>query len=178
MKRQMLTLGCVLLLGACGGQDTRTPVALDNLVVPASAPWLQVEQKPLDVVVRGLDTPLVLAPTPSLAAVLQAQLRQALQASYITNLVVACAGVEAQMRVDSDATPASVALELGLRCTVNAQGFVSVHDYRVQPSLPVPADADYRKALTALLDTASKDVGARLKADVLASKGNLQRTPH
>ena len=177
MKKQIGVIGCALLLGACGGQDTRTPVALDSLVVPTTAPWLQVEQKPMDLVVRGLDPSLTLTPAPSVPAVLQAQLRQALQTSYITNLVVTCTDVEARMQLDTDATPNSVTLALSLHCTTNAQGLVSSRDYRAQPAIPAPADGDYRKALVALLATGSADIAGQLNADVLASEGKLRKSP-
>jgi hypothetical protein len=174
MKRMLVAGGIAMLLAACGGQDTRTPVVLGQLVVPASAPWLTVEQSSFDLPVRGLDQSLVLNPSPSVTAVLQSQLRHALQSDYFTDLVVGCDGVKADMRVDQDATPNSVGLELSTHCTINARGFVYKHDYRVQPSMPVPADGDYRGALTSLLGTGSKDLADQLTTDVAASKAKLR----
>src|SRR3569623_2603496 len=103
MKKFGWVIGSALLVAACGGsQDTRVPVALGSLVTPASAPWLQVEQEPQDVEVRGLEDSLTLNPTPPVSEVLQARLRQVLQPAYFTVLVVHCEQVFAEMRVDSE----------------------------------------------------------------------------
>ena len=172
MKKFAWVAGAALLLAACGGsQDTRVPVALGSLVTPASAPWLQVEQDTQDVEVRGLDDALTLKPTPPVSEVLQARLRQALEGSYFTDLVVQCEQVFAEMRVDTEATPASVTLELGTHCAIHARGLGSDKTYHVSPSMPAPARADYAKALSTLLATGADDIARQLRADVDA-------TPH
>ena len=172
MKKFVWVVGGALLLAACGGsQDTRVPVALGSLVTPTSAPWLQVEQDSQDVEVRGLEDALTLKPTPPVSEVLQARLRQALASAYFTDLVVQCEQVFAEMRVDTEATPANVTLELGTHCAINARGLGSDKTYHVSPSMPAPARADYAKALAALLATGADDIAAQLRADV-------QGTPH
>ncbi|HET6806232.1 MAG TPA: hypothetical protein VFH59_12405 [Frateuria sp.] len=170
MKKFAWVVGGALLLAACGGsQDTRVPVSLGSLVTPASAPWLQVEQQSQDVQVRGLDDALTLKPTPPVSEVLQARLRHALQPVYFTDLVVHCEQVFAEMRVDTDATPASVTLELGAHCTINARGLGPDKTYHASPSMPAPARGDYAKALAALLAAGSDDIARQLRADVQAT---------
>ena len=172
MKKFVWVAGSALLLAACGGsQDTRVPVALGSLVTPASAPWLQVEQEPQDVEVRGLDDALTLKPTPPVSEVLQARLRRALEPAYFTDLVVHCEQVFAEMRVDTEATPANVTLELGTHCAINARGLGSDKTYHVSPSMPSPAGGDYARALASLLATGADDIAGQLRADVEA-------TPH
>jgi hypothetical protein len=167
MNRFGWVVGGAMLLAACGGsQETRMPVALGSLVAPASAPWLQVEPQAQDVQVRGLDQTLTLVPTPSVADVLQARLRHALQSAYFTDLVVHCEQVFAEMRADTDAAQPNVTLELGARCSVNARGRVSSERYHVQPSMPLPAQPDYAKALSALLATGADSIAAQLRTDV------------
>lgn len=174
IKRMMVVGSVALLLAACGGKDTRTPVVLGQLVVPTSAPWLTVEQSSFDVPVHGLDESVVLNPSPAVSAVVQSQLRQGVQPAYFTDLVVGCEGVKAEMRVDQDATPNSVGLQLSTKCTINARGFVYRHDYQVDPSMPVPANGDYRAAFTSLLGTGAKDIASQLAADVTNSKAKLK----
>lgn len=167
MSKLGWVMGGALLLAACGGsQETRTSVALGSLVVPASAPWLQVESQPQDVQVRGLDQALTLAPTPSVAEVLQARLRHALQSAYFTDLVVHCEQVFAEMRADTEAEQPTLTLELGARCTINARGRISSERYHVQPSMRAPAQPDYAKALSSLLASGADMIGAQLRADV------------
>ncbi|MCX7514407.1 hypothetical protein [Frateuria sp. STR12] len=169
MKKFAWVIGGALLLAACGGtQDTRVPVALGSLVKPVSAPWLQVDQQAQDVEVRGLDESLTLKPEPPVSEVLQARLRQALEPVYVTDLVVHCEQVFAEMRVDTEATPANVTLELGTHCTINARGPGSSTTYHASPSMPVPADGDYAKALAGLLATGTDDIGRQLRTDAEA----------
>ena len=171
MKKFAWVVGSTLLLAACGGsQETRVPVALGSLVAPSSAPWLQVDpQDEPEVPVRGLDDTVTLAPTPSVSDVLQARLRHALEPVYFTDLVVHCEQVFAEMRVDSDATPASITLELGTHCTIVARGRSSNATYHASPSMPAPAHADYAKALASLLATGADDIAGKLRADVKAT---------
>src|SRR5690242_9154188 len=129
MKKLAWVAGGALFLAACGSQDTRVPVALESLVTPTSAPWLQVDQQEQDVGVRGLDESVTLTPTPPVSEVLQARLRQALLPVYFTDLVVHCEQASAEMRVDTEASPPTVTLELGTRCMVNARGRVASHVY-------------------------------------------------
>jgi hypothetical protein len=172
MKKFAWVVGGAMLLAACGGsKDTRVPVALGSLVVPASAPWLQVDQQAQDVEVRGLDHSLALTPSPPVSEVLQARLRHALEPAYFTDLVVQCEQVFAEMRVDTDATPSSATLELGTHCTIHARGLGSDKTYRASPSMPAPANGDYAKALASLLATGSDDIARQLRAQVEA-------TPH
>ncbi|NUO73559.1 MAG: hypothetical protein HOQ10_12700 [Frateuria sp.] len=169
MKKFAWVAASALLLAACGGsQEVRVPVALQSLMMPSSAPWLQVDQQAGDVQVRGLEQSVTLTPAPPVSEVLQARLRHAVQPAYFTDLVVHCEQVSTEMRVDADATPPSVTLELGTRCTINARGFVSSHAYHVQPSLPAPANGDYAKAFAALLVTGADDIAGQLRADVQA----------
>lgn len=171
MNKLGWVIGGALLLAGCGSQDTRVPVALGSLVVPASAPWLQVEQQPQDVQVRGLDDTLTLTPTPPVSAVVQARLRHALQPLYYTDLVVDCTQPSAEMLANTDDTPHTVTLMLATHCTINARGLVSAHDYRAQPALPVPADGNYAKVLTALLATGADDIATHLRADIPGGTG-------
>jgi hypothetical protein len=174
MKKFAWVVGGAMLLAACGGaQDVRAPVALDSLVTPISAPWLQVDQQAQDVEVRGLDHSVTLTPQPSVSAVLQSRLRQSLQPNYFTDLIVGCEQVFAEMRVDADATPNNITLELGTHCTINARGRISSRTYHVQPSMPVPAHRDYAKALSTLLATGTEDIAGQLRADINA--GRLSR---
>lgn len=173
MKKFAWVVGSALLLAACGGsQETRVPVALGSLVTPSSAPWLQVDpQDEPDVPVRGLDDAVTLTPTPSVSDVLQARLRHALEPSYFTDLVVHCEQVSSEMRMDTEATPASITLELGAHCTINARGLGSNATYHASPSMPAPAHPDYAKALASLLATGADDIARQLRTDVDA-------TPH
>lgn len=166
MNKFVWVAGATVLLAACGAQDTRVPVALGSLVTPASAPWLQVEQQAQDVQVRGLDEALTLTPTPPVSEVLQARLRHAVRSAYSTDLVIHCERPSAELRVDTDATPSTVTLELGTRCLINARGRVSSRAYHAQPAQPVPADGDYAKVLAALLATGSDDIAREMRADV------------
>ncbi|UGB39218.1 hypothetical protein [Frateuria soli] len=170
MKKFAWVAGSAMLLAACGGsQDTRVPVELGSLVTPASAPWLQVEQDTQDVEVRGLEDSLTLKPTPPVSEVLQARLRQALAPEYFTDLVIHCEQVFAEMRVDPEATPASVTLELGTHCGIDARGVGPDKTYHASPSMPAPAGGDYAKALTRLLAAGSDDIARQLRADVKAT---------
>ena len=101
-----------------------------------------------------------------MSEVVQARLRQALQPMYYTDLVVDCTQPSAEMLADTDNTPHTVTLMLATRCTINARGLVSAHDYRAQPALPVPADGNYARVLTALLATGDDDIAAHLRADI------------
>lgn len=169
MKKFAWVVGAALLLAACGGsQETRVPVDLGSLVTPASAPWLQVDEQSRDVAVRGLDESVTLTPAPPVSEVLQARLRHALEPVYFTDLVVHCEQVSAEMRVDSEAAPASITLELGTHCTINARGLRSDATYRASPSMP--ARGDYAKALASLLATGADDIAAQLRADVVATQ--------
>ncbi|MGN2253769.1 hypothetical protein ACFWZ4_10365 [Frateuria sp. GZRe12] len=167
MKKFAWVVGGALLLAACGGsQDTRVPVALGSLVTPASAPWLQVEQDQQDVEVRGLEDSLTLKPAPPVSEVLQSRLRHALEPAYFTDLVVHCEQVFAEMRVDTEATPANVTLELGTHCAINARGLGSDKTYHVSPSMPAPTRGDYAMALATLLATGADDIARQLRTDV------------
>jgi hypothetical protein len=171
MKKFAWVIGGTLLLAACGGsQETRVPVALGSLVAPSSAPWLQVEPQEQDVPVRGLDESVTLTPDPPVSEVLQARLRTVLESAYFTDLVVHCEQVSAEMRVDSEATPASITLELGTHCTINARGLGSNATYHASPSMPAPAHADYAKAFASLLATGADDIAGKLRADVQAAR--------
>ncbi|WP_049621531.1 hypothetical protein [Frateuria defendens] len=176
LRRSLTTAALALSLCACGGgQDTHRPVPLGSLVVPNSAPWLNVEPVSFDLPVRGVDDTVVLSPSPSVAEALQAQLRRALQPSYFTDLVVGCGRPKAELRVEQqDDAPSRARLDLTVHCTINARGFTTNADYRAQPVLPVPADKDYGKLFVTLLDRASKDIAARLDADVRSSGARLR----
>lgn len=170
MNKRVWVAAATLWLSACGGsQDTRVPVALGSLVVPASAPWLQVEQQPMDVQVRGVDPAVTLNPAPPVSDVLQARLRHALAPVYTTDLVVSCDQVSAEIRVDTDATPAQATLELRTHCAITARGVSSVHDYHVSPSMPAPSSGAYGPVLAALLATGSDQIAQQLGADVQAT---------
>lgn len=171
MNRFGWVAAAALLLAACGAQDTRVPVALGELVTPASAPWLQVEQQEQDVQVRGLDESVTLTPTPPVSEVVQARLRHALQPAYFTDLVIQCERPSAEMRVDTEATPSTVTLALGTRCLINARGRVSSRAYHAQPTQPAPADGHYAKVLSALLATGADDIAGQLRTDVEAVGG-------
>lgn len=171
MKKSVWMLAAALSLSACGSQPARVPVALGELVTPASAPWLHVDQTARNVAVRGLDDEVMLEPSPSVPEVVQSRLRHALEPVYFTDLVVECGEVASEMRVDSEATPASVTLELVMHCTINARGRISAHDYHVQPSMRAPAGGAYAKALQALLPTGADEIAGRLRSDVQASRG-------
>jgi hypothetical protein len=171
MKRTLAIAG-TLLLAACG-HDTRTPVALGTLVVPNQAPWLILTPGPEEVELRGLDSKLKFLPDPPLATALEAQLRAGVQQDYFPNLTIACDDIKAEMKVNADDAPDTVVLELSLRCTINASGYVSTHEYAVAPTTAVPAgsaEAAYGKALGVLLRDAAGQVGAKLDADVRASR--------
>ncbi|PWK87796.1 hypothetical protein [Fulvimonas soli] len=170
-KRALALAASTLLLAACGRQDTRTPVPLQQLVQPASAPWLTLPQDAFDVPVRGADGKVVLNPSPSVPEVLQAQLRHAAQPEYYTDLVVSCDGLKTGMRVDTpEDGPSSATLDLALHCRINARGIFTDRGYAAHPTLPVPADQNYARLFTALLDAAGKDVAGRLAADIHASR--------
>jgi hypothetical protein len=177
MKRIALAAGAALLLGACG-HDVRVAAPLGGMVAPGVAPWLQVAPGPEQVEVKGVEQKVVLTPAPALATALQSALGKALQADYFTDLTVGCDAPDAGMKVDQDDAPGKVALDLSLRCTVDARGYVSHGSYESRPTADVAADADaaaYANALPGLLDAAAKDIAGHLHADIAANKGNPRR---
>ncbi|WP_266168904.1 hypothetical protein [Dyella subtropica] len=176
MFKQVLMMGALTLsLCACGGQKTRETVALDPLVVPASAPWISVEPTQGDLQVRGIDEKVILSPSRPVSEVLQAQLRSALQSAYMSNLTVACEHVKTDMRVKhADDAPSIATLDVSMHCTTNARGFVTRSDLHSQPSAPVSAQTDYSKLFVSLLDEASKEMIGKVQADIDASKSNLK----
>lgn len=172
MKR-LLALAGTLMLCACGGQDTRTPVSLSTLVVPNHAPWLILAPGPEDVGVRGLDQKVRILPDPPMAKALEAQLRAAVQQDYFTNLTIACERLQAEMRVDQDAAPDTLTLDLSLRCTFNARGAISRHDYSARPDATVKAgssDAAYAAAFAVLLRQAGAQIAAHMSDDIRAAR--------
>lgn len=176
MKRIALAIAGTLLLSACG-HDTRTPVALGTLVVPNQAPWLILAPGPEQVELRGLDSTLKFLPDPPLAKALEAQLRAGVQQDYFTNLTIACDDIKAGMKVNADDAPDTVVLELSLRCTINARGRVSAHEYEVAPTTRVAAgssEAAYASALGVLLRDGAGKIATQLSSDVRAS---LPATP-
>lgn len=167
MKRT-LTVAAVLALAACS-HDVRTPVALDTLVVPNQAPWLILGTGPEQLEVKGLAQSVKLQPEPPLAKALEAQLRAAVQKDYFTNLTIACDGPKAQLRGGDEDAPDAVRLELSLRCTINARGYVSSHDYRATATTSVPTGSDgaaYARALVTLLRDGAGQIAAHLEPDV------------
>ena len=180
MNKQTMARGAglvamALALAACGGQKARETVPVDALVVPAFAPWISVEPTQGDLQVRGLDEKVVLTPSRPVSDVLQAQLRQALQPAYISNLTLACERVKTDMRVrHEDDKPSVATLEISLRCTTNARGFITRSEPKLEPSAPVNAQTDYSKLFVSLLDNASKELATKLQADIDASKANLK----
>jgi hypothetical protein len=168
MKKQASILVLALSLGACAGQDTRTPVTLQPLEAPNAAPWLTLAPTtPFDVPVHGVDGGVVLHPSPGVPDVVLAQLRHAAQPVYYTDLLIACSGLKVAMHVDnSDDAPSKAVLDASVHCRINARGFFSDHDYAAHPSLPVPADRDYARLFTALLDAAGSEMAAFLTRDI------------
>ncbi|TBR38928.1 MULTISPECIES: hypothetical protein [Dyella] len=176
MFKQIAMIGIAALsLSACGSQKTRTEVPLDPLVGPSSAPWISVAATSGDLPVRGLDEKLILTPSLPISEVIQAQLRQALQSEYTANLTVACEGMKADMRVKrEDDVPSTAIFEVSMRCITNARGYITRNDMRAQPSAPVNAQTDYSKLLVSLVDSASKDMIEKVRADIATSKSNLR----
>lgn len=174
MKHVALAMGAMLSLTACS-HDVRMAVPLGATVPQGVAPWLQVTKGQEQVEVKGLERKLVLTPAPALADALQSSLRKALARDYFTDLTVGCDSLDAGMKVDQDDAPGKVAMNLSLRCTINARGYVSRHDYLARPTGEVAADADnsaYAHALPGLLDAAATDIAGHLRTDIGASKGN------
>lgn len=174
MKRIVLAVGATMLLAACS-HDVRLAVPLGSMVVPGTAPWLQVQQGPEQVEVKGLQQKLVLTPAPALATALQSALGKSLQPDYFTDLTVSCDSLDARMKADRDDAPGKVAMDLSLRCTINARGFISHGSYVAAPVAEVAANAGsgaYARALPTLLDAAAKDIAGRLQADIAANKGS------
>ncbi|MGO4700036.1 hypothetical protein [Dyella sp. 2RAB6] len=164
-----------LALAACGGHKARETVPMDALVVPAFAPWISVEPTQGDLQVRGLDEKVVLSPSRPVSEVLQAQLRQALQPAYISNLTVACERVKTDIRVrHEDDKPSVATLDISMRCTTNARGFVTRSEPRLEPTAEVNGQTNYPKLFVSLLDNASKELATKLQADIDASKANLK----
>lgn len=148
-------------------------MVLDTLVVPNQAPWLILASGPEQVELRGLDETLKFLPDPPLAKALEAQLRAGVQQEYFVNLTIACDGIKAQMKVNSDDAPDTVAMDLSLRCTINARGLVSSHTYAVTPTTTVPAgssEATYAGSLRVLLHDGATQIAGKLAADVHASR--------
>lgn len=177
MKRIAWAMGACMLVAACS-HDVRLAVPLGNMVTPGTAPWLQVAQGPEQVEVKGLEQKLVLTPAPALATALQSTLGKSLQSDYFTDLTVSCDSLDARMKVDQDDAPGKVAMDLSLRCTINARGFVSHGSYSAAPVTDVAANAGsgaYAKALPVLLDAAARDIAGHLHADIAANKGNPHR---
>ena len=164
-----------LALAACGGHKARETAPVDALVVPAFAPWISVEPTAGDLQVRGLDEKVVLSPSRPVSEVLQAQLRQALQPAYISNLTVACERVKTDIRVrHEDDKPSIATLDISMRCTTNARGFVTRSEPHLEPTAEVNGQTNYPKLFVSLLDHASKELATKLQADIDASKANLK----
>jgi len=180
MNKQTMARGAglaavVLALAACGGQKAREIAPMDALVVPAFAPWISVEPTQGDLQVRGLDEKVVLTPSRPVSEVLQAQLRQALQPAYISNLTLACERVKTDLRVrHEDDKPSVATLDISMRCTTNARGFITRSEPHLEPTAQVNAQTDYPRLFVSLLDNASKDLATKLQADIDASKANLK----
>lgn len=175
MSRALCLAAMAAGLCACGGQKVRDTVPVDALVVPAFAPWITVEPTQGDLQVRGLDEKVVLTPSRPVSEVLQAQLRKALQPAYISNLTVACERVKTDMRVrHEDDKPAVATLDITMRCTTNARGFVTRSEPHLEPSAEVNAQTDYSKLFVSLLGNASNDLATKVQADIDASKSNLK----
>lgn len=175
LKQSVIMAVAALTLVACGGQKTRTDVPLDQLIAPSSAPWISVAPSSGDLPVRGLDEKLILTPSRPISDVIQAQLRQALQAEYISNLTVACENLKTDMRVKrEDDAPSTAILDMSMRCTTNARGYVTRSEPRVQPSAVVNAQTDYSKLVVSLVDGASKEMIEKIRTDIATSKGNLR----
>lgn len=171
MFKQTVFVGlAALALGACSAQKTRTDVPMDALVQPSSAPWISVQATSGDLPVRGLDEKLILTPSRPLSEVLQAQLRSALQPEYSPNLTVTCESVKTDLRVKRDDDASTATLDISMRCTTNASGFVTRSDLRSQPSSPVNGSTDYSKLLVSLMGGASKEMVEKVRADIVASK--------
>lgn len=170
MKR-MLAMGATLLLCACG-HSVRTPASLGGLVVPGTAPWLQIAAGPDKVDVRGLDQSLTLEPDPTLSVALQSQLGQALQPDYFADLIISCDSIETGMRVNQKKAPGAVAMDLSIRCTINASGQETSHTYQVKPSTAVAdgaGDTAYAQALPTLLAAGAKDLASQLDVGIKAT---------
>lgn len=171
MKR-LLALAGTLLLCACGGQETRTPVSLGTLMVPNNAPWLILAPGPDVIEIRGLEDKIRVQPDPSLTKALEAQLRAAVEKDYSTNLTIGCERLQADMKVNQDDAPDQLSLNISLHCTINARGFVSQHDYSAAPSATVKAgssDTVYAAAFSTLLQQAGAQISANLSDDIKAS---------
>lgn len=169
MKRFLAIAAATALLAACGGQNVHEPAALAGLVKPGTAPWLTVAGGADKLEVRGLDHKLTLEPSPDLAAAVQSQLGEQLDASYVQDLVVTCSGLTTSLRVDQDKAPGQVAMALGLHCSMWANGRETAHDYKAQPSAAVAGgvgDAAYAQALPALLSEGAEDIAAKMREDI------------
>jgi len=169
MKRFLAIAAAMALLAACGGQNVHEPAALGDLVKPGTTPWLTVASSADKLEVRGLDHKLTLEPSPDLAVAVQSQLGEQLSASYVQDLVVTCNGLTSSLRVDQDKSPGSVAMELGLHCSLWAHGFEAAHDYKAQPSASVAGgvgDAAYAQALPTLLSAGAGDIAAQIRGDI------------
>jgi hypothetical protein len=169
MKRFLVIGAAVALLSACGGQDVHAPVSIGNLVKPGTAPWLTVAGGTDKLEVRGLDHKLTLEPSPDISAAVQSQLGTQLQADYFQDLVVTCTSLTTTMRVDQDKSPGSVAMDLGLHCSVWSRGFDTNHDYKSQVSASVAGgdgDQAYAQALPKLLADGTSDIAGQLRGDL------------
>ena len=169
MKRA-LVIGATLLLCACG-HSVRTQASLGRLVVPGTAPWLQVAAGPDKVDVRGLDQSLTLEPDPTLSAALQSQLGQALQPDYFADLIISCDSLATEMRVNQKKAPGAVAMDLSIHCTINADGREASQTYQVKPSAAVgdaAGDTAYAQALPTLLAAGAKDLATQLDVGIKA----------
>jgi hypothetical protein len=174
MKRIALAVGASLLLAACS-HDVRQTVPLGAMVVPGTAPWLQVAQGPEQVEVKGLEQKLVLTPEPPLASAVQSALGKAMLPDYFTDLTIACNALDVRMKTDEEDAPGKVAMDFSLDCTINARGFVTHASYAAAPTTVVPANAGveaYAHALPVLLEEATTQVATQLRADLAKSKGN------
>jgi hypothetical protein len=172
MKRILAMAGTLLLLAACG-ENVRTTAPLATLVVPNQAPWLNLDEGPQTIELRGLDDKLTFTPDPPLARALEAQLRAAVQGEYFPNLTIACQGTRGEMSVDTDEAPDQAVLSLSLTCLINASGAISRHEYSAAASARVPAGSDgnvYAHALAGLLKDGAAKIGGQLAADVRASR--------
>lgn len=169
MKRVLAIAAATALLAACGGQNVHEPAALGSLVKPGTTPWLTVSGGVDKLEVRGLDHKLTLEPSPELAAAVQSQLGQQLDGSYVPDLVVTCSGLTTGLRVDQDKSPGNVAMELGLHCSMWANGRETAHDYRTQPSASVAGgvgDAAYAQALPTLLAQGAENIAEQMRGDI------------
>ncbi len=163
----------VAMLSGCGGKTMMVSDMSGMVAASPASPWLTVQGAGQTVVtLTGLDTKTKVQVAPDLDAVVQAQVRSALQPKYFTDLIINCRSLEVGVaaKTDDDAATTNANLDLSVSCRIVARGLVVSKGYRVRQSSPIdPAAPHFDTLMPVLIRGASNQLADQLWTDVVAT---------